>query len=349
MNDIDIKKLNPREWLEYERNRKGYGKFHIEKEEFENILKAVPKNISPIIMELLKAYDGQEMGQIDDRQIHIFINPLIGILSKKEREIVRQIYFGIFPTFSFDGYAGTTPRGDKIVMLHSGLTYTVNYWAMAFLRSIEEGSDNFLFNDEDDTYNFFGWIAKLWQKDLDIPVRSPRFMPQNVDSWGFWSVLTHSTVSFILGHEIGHILNRHNSYSNDIKTNHKIEYEADEFGLFLSLKHSIINGSFTPDTFYTKFMLLGPYLALSIIATIQDCDSITHPSATSRLRLIEKKYESTLIRILGKKRFRLLLNELDEDILIRINSIGNRLFKRHIVYKEIIDEIVNSSQDIKKI
>lgn len=333
----NLKKLSPKEWLEYQRSIQGYDSTLIPKDLLSEAFKNLPKECSVLI----DLYSGLTKGQIDDRQIQIYFDPLKKLFTPEENKVISKIYFGTFPTFEVNGYAGKTPRGDKIVMIHSALPFTLNVWANFFLYTIEQESWDFLDEDKEEVINLFCWIAKAWKKDFSIlPTRPTSLVPKQKESWQLSSVLTHSAMAFILGHEIGHILEGHKGYNPDDQAyNHNLEFAADTWGLRICLRHVIVNGSQCPNTYFPKFMLIGPYLVLSTIATIQDIQGRTHPAASQRLRKIESSYEELLLKIIGKKGLEIYKQQMDIDFLERTFSIGKKLFDRHKLYGEIVNEI----------
>jgi hypothetical protein len=189
--------------------------------------------------------------------------------------------------------------------------------------------------------DFFAHGGAVWNQDIRvIPERPLTLLPKERDSWMLSSVLTHSAMAFILGHEMGHILEGHEGYwPGNSKYNHSMEYAADLWGLRVALRHAVINGSRCPDTYFPKFMLVGPFLALSMIAVIDDVQGTTHPSASSRVARIETNYLPLLLELLGEEGLRRYREEMDHDFLERTISIGARLFDRHKHFAEIINEI----------
>lgn len=339
MLDLDLKTLAPREWLEYQRRIHGYDASLVPKDLLTGAVKGLPREAGALV----DLYSQLTRGQLDDRTIQVYFNPLRPLLKREEDEVIRNVYFGIYPTFEVNGYATTTPRGDRIVMIHSGLPYTVNCWAQFFVYTLKQGSWDFLDNEKEAFLSLLTHIGRIWKKEIkNFPWRPRSLLPKGKDSWLLSAALTHSAMGFVLGHEIGHILEKHQGYNPGDQTyNHRMEFEADNWGLKICLRHVIVNGSTFPDTYYPKFMLCGPFLALSMIATINDFQGKTHPSVTTRFEKVKAAYQPVLLEILGAEGLSRYKREMDEDFLDRILSIGHRLFERHKLFREIVNEIAD--------
>jgi hypothetical protein len=330
--------LSPREWLEQQRRAHGYDEKPVPPELIAKAVSGIPP---PEAKQLIELYSGLTIGQLNDRQIQLFLQPLLPLLTQAEREIVAPIYFGVFPTFSVDAYGTSLPGGHKIVMVHAGLPFVVNSWANLFLFTLEHGSWDWLDSRSDELIDFFARVGAVWNHDISVFSEGPlALIPKERDSWMLSSVLTHSAMAFILGHEMGHILEGHEGYwPGNSEYNHSMEYAADIWGLRIALRHTVINGSRCPDTYFPKFMLVGPFLALSMIATIDDVQGTTHPSASARLAKIEVNYLPLLLELLGEEGLQRYQEEMDQDFLERTISIGTRLFERHRHFADLISEI----------
>lgn len=329
--------LSPREWLEQQRKAHGYDQTPLSAELIAKAVSGMP----PEAESLVELYSGMTKGQLDDRQIQVFLEPLLSLLPQAERETIAEVYFGIFPTFSVDAYAATIPGGQKVVMIHSGLPFVVNSWANLFLFTLEQGSWDWLDSRSADLIGFLANVGAVWNAGIRTVRERPRtLLPKKRDSWMLSAVLTHSAMAFILGHEMGHILEGHQGYwPGNPQYNHSMEYTADVWGLRIALRHVVVNGSRCRDTYFPKSMLVGPFLALSMIAVINDVQGTTHPSASSRVAMIERNYLPLLLELLGEEGLRRYREEMDHDFVERTISIGSRLFSRHKHFADLINEI----------
>jgi hypothetical protein len=336
--------LSPKEWIEYQRHLRGYEELPLPKDLVTKATKTLPGEHSGLI----EQFSQLTRGQLDDRLIQVYLDSVKGVLTAREREAISGVYFGIFPTFEINGFADRTPRGDPIVMIHLGMPLCAHLWANFFLYTLEQGSWDFLDRRPNDVVGLFCLIGSLWEKDLwkkkmKIISDAHSIFPRDEESWLLSSVLTHSAMVFVLGHEVGHIIEGHKGYNpNDPAYNHHMEYSADTWALRICLRYVILSGIAYPDTYYSKFMLLGPYLVLSMTATIMDVQGKTHPSPSERLMKIRNAYEPTIVSILGNEGFQRYKQEMDADFLDRITSIGERLFERHKAFAHIINDMVEA-------
>jgi hypothetical protein len=329
--------VSPRDWLQQQRRAHGYDNRPVGSDLIAKALERLPHEAGFLI----DLYAGLTRAQLDDRHIQMFLQPLIRVLAPPERAIIETVYFGLFPTFSVDAYATATPAGDRMVLVHSGLPSVVGSWAQLFLFQLEQGSWDWLERDAPEVIDLFTWIGSAWNRDIKALPRYPlTLLPKTTESWQLSSVLTHSSMAFILGHEMGHILESHKGYTlANPEHNHRMEYDADQWGLRIAIRHAVLNGSLCPDTLYAKLMLIGPFLALSTIGAIVDVQGTTHPSASSRFERVARSLRPTLLDLLGDEGFRRYAAFMDEDFVERVVSIGERHFARQKLFGEVIRDI----------
>jgi hypothetical protein len=269
------------------------------------------------------------------------------VMRQEELARMGDVFFGMFPTYSVNAYAGFTPRGDRVVMLHSALPATISAWAKFFLAKVEANSETdrteHLPTDNDLLLLCYS-IGSAWVPEFKplIPF-SGHFTPKTIspvseDSRSLARVLSESALAFVIGHEIGHILEGHVGYHPTDKTfNHNMEFAADSWGLRLCLRHALRAGVTSDDTFVTKFAMLGPHLAMGTIATIRNVQTGHHPSVDRRFERVQNGVEAELESHLGNRAFHEVLEVLDEDWLLRLRSIGQKLYHQHIELGNLIE------------
>jgi hypothetical protein len=337
----DLQNLSPREWLEHERQTHGCtDRTRTFRRALDDLLAQAGEDLPPEYEWLItNRYADHTKDEFDDLQIAVYWEPLKALLSAKEREVLGDVYFGIFPTYSVNAYAGRTPRGDRVVMVHDALPTTVVCWASFFLYTIEQGG-TVPNEQEEEVLNLLCWVAGAWKKNVrQLPLTLPNLMPEAELSQILMGVVAHSAMAFILGHEAGHILERHTGYNpTDRNCNHSLEFAADTWGLRLCLRSVVHNGAKLPIV-YSRHMLLGPYLALATIATITDIQGLRHPSATERLERVVAQYKKLLIEILTPEGFKLYQREMGADFLRNTESIGRKLYARHKAFARLIDKV----------
>jgi hypothetical protein len=337
-----VSEMSPAEWLAYQRKRHGYGSFDLPIQLIEQYIARLPPQNQGEALNIWKARYGVSIGAIEDAQMQEYLQHLKPVLNEAEAEAAGGTYFGIYPTGEFNGYVDYTPKGDRILILHEGLPCTLHYWSSLFVRSLEDGSDTAVSRDPATCMAAFSWIARIWYPKVKCSPSIPDVFPKTEDSWGLAQVLTFSSILFVLGHEIGHLVLKHGSYINDAARNHKEEFDADLVGLKIIIRYALLRGLNFDDSYYTKFMLFAPYLVLAAISTLGDTDSETHPSATRRFKRIEASYQKQIRGLLGKNAYKAFLAEFDNDIMKRLSDIGTVLMGRHSVYRQIIAEHVLS-------
>lgn len=335
-NAEDLSRMAPEEWVEYLRTKHGYDD---EPEIGFEIFGTTDEETEWLQQERRRL---ERLAKRTTEQVITAarVDSIRKVMRQDELALMGDVFFGMFPTYSVNAFAGFTPRGDRSVMLHSALPATVSAWAKYFLAMVEANSESDP-SEHLPTYNELLWlcysIGSAWVPEFKplIPF-SGHFTPKTItpvseDSRSLARVLSESALMFVIGHEIGHILEGHVGYHPTDKTfNHNMEFAADSWGLRLCLRHALRSGVTSDDTFVTKFAMLGPHLAMGTIATINNIQTGHHPSVDSRFERIQNSVEAELEAHLGTRAFREVLEVLDEHWLLRLGSIGQQLYQQHL-------------------
>ena len=147
MNNISKpeQEMSPKEWLQYIRELKGLNKkFCIPKNSIKELINKLPEKNRKNAEKIWLVRYNQNISDIYDELMDTYLQQIQPIMAKKELERIKNTYFGIFPTCEFNGCAGYTPRGDRIVLLHEGLGYTINFWSHWYLRILDENGIDYL-------------------------------------------------------------------------------------------------------------------------------------------------------------------------------------------------------------
>ncbi|WP_411752383.1 hypothetical protein, partial [Serratia sp. (in: enterobacteria)] len=72
-----------------------------------------------------------------------YLQRVMPVLRRDERAVAESIFFGLLPTYQFNAFAGRTPRGDRIVIVHHTVVHTLSCWAHWFVRAKDEGNAGF--------------------------------------------------------------------------------------------------------------------------------------------------------------------------------------------------------------
>jgi hypothetical protein len=119
-------------------------------------------------------------------------------------------------------------------------------------------------------------MLSIWH-GTEWGLRRPDIYPTSQDGWRFSECLALSAIAFVMGHEIGHVLRKHSSYTGSARDNHRMEFEADRTGLSIAVRYALLKAATMEesDSYYLKFMLYGPLLAVGVISLFGDADSET--------------------------------------------------------------------------
>lgn len=329
----------PQDYIRAERLKaKYYQKFgDFDSRQLSDYLKKLPTEKDRKIAEAIwKDRNNQSLSEIWERTTQNYREQLlIGLVNNAQlQKLVKETYLGVLPTGDVNAFAKYAENGEKMVILNEGLLHTIHYWSSFFLRTLDDGNDNFFWDDEKMRNDSLKWIYHVWNNKNSPDIEVPNIFPKTADSWKLAQVLTFSGIVFVIAHEFGHLLHDHKGYSKDRLTNHQMEYDADKIGMEVALKYSIVRGTiaFPDDTFYTKFMLFGPYLVFNILALFGVNDSETHPSILNRLEKLNNGYDSYARDYLGDQKYKLFMESIDSDYFEKMQNISKKLMGRHLLY-----------------
>ncbi len=305
-------------------------------------MKAERDNLFPTL-DLIQKYGMLSDFDQDDLTIYATITRMG--LTTKQMNTVGDIFFGVFPTGDIRGQATTTPRGDKIVLIHSGLLDLID--STAKYLPVELKQNLSVVDMKDDNLillNFLHTIGSVWKPELrDIfndeeALRVAGLAKTLEASWKRIDCLKQAARVSVLGHEIAHVVGRH-EYTNVRHKNYQIEFEADELSTFFSINFFLKNLREHIDNDMLLYAQLGPYLALAINALVnKDKQGQTHPSTTMRMRSIsaslEKNYRKVLVRALNPQNRHMVSASVK-----LVTHLGERLVKRFLHYSDLIDDM----------
>lgn len=317
----------------------GHRQFAIPRHIIEAFVQRIPLEDRDKAREVwLSRYD-LTYAEIHDQLMDQYLDQIRPVLNDKETKAAEQTYFGILETFDFNGYSGFTPRGDNVVVLHQGLGTTLNFWAHWFSRcTVEQNGFDYLTQSPDALERALEFILRSWFGRLTSDNQLPDVTPTTADGWQLSECLTIAAVTFVIGHELGHIINDHDSYNPDKASNHAMEYEADLTGLSICIRHALLKSVHMPDNYYAKFMLFAPLFLLAVMSLLGDDDSETHPSPTSRKNHLLKQYEPELRSFLGQD-YDEVVDDIDSDLLSILRRNAEGLFLHFEDYRDLMNSI----------
>jgi hypothetical protein len=330
--------MSPGEWLDYQRSLHGIrAVFSIDQNVLEDFLKRVPEPSRAKAREVWLGRRGTRTSEVFDELMEYYLAFMKPVLTEEQGRAADATFFGVLPTYDFDGYTGRTPRGDRFVILHNGLGGTVSFWADWHLRTMEDGVDPL--GDAGRLLDALRLMSALWYgRKEELPREFPDIYPRSEDYWGLAECLTLSAVSFVIGHEIGHIVGNHGAYGHDRAANHEIEFAADQVGLGIALRQALLRPAMTGgDSWHVKFMLYGPLFALAVMSLLGGSASFTHPAPSARRDRLIDAYSRELEAALGDKVDH-LFSFVDHDVLSMLDKNSRGLFARFKLYREILDE-----------
>jgi len=134
------------------------------------------------------------------------------------------------------------------------------------------------------------WIAGTPLGDVVKPTSNPEALVH--------AYLFRACEQFIVGHEFGHTVFGHASYSTDRAANHKMEYDADEYGarLLFELMARGIDSSGEAGNSTECYGLIAPAIVLGGFSIFVPGDTFSHPAPLDRMMTFIENYQGYLPR-----------------------------------------------------
>jgi hypothetical protein len=333
------REMSPAEWLAAIRKKYGLvGNLAVSDDWLEDFLGRLPESERKAAREIWVARRSTLASEVHDKMMEEYLKQVLPVLRQDEKRLATTTFFGVLPTYQFNAYAGKTPRGDQIVILHHELAYTLSYWSHWYLRMKDERGRAYLNEDPEKLFEALAYIVAVWHGQRPNS-KLPDIYPNTYDSWQLDQCLVFSAIAFVIGHELGHILAGHDGYGPHQVQNHEMEFEADRRGVSVAVRHSLVKSALIRgDTYHAKFMLFGPLFALAVVSLLSDHDSHTHPSASQRRIRMLAAYEHELRSSLGDK-FDDFLDDVDRDVIAVLERNSELLFNLYSGYRDVILEL----------
>ncbi|MCK4622824.1 MAG: hypothetical protein KAT62_11495 [Desulfuromonadales bacterium] len=333
------KEMTPSEWLTSIREKyKLNGNLSFQDSWLEDLLSRLPASNRDAARKIWIERRSKKASHVLDEMMEQYLQQVFPILSPNEKIAAETTFFGVLPTYQFNAYTGFTPRGDRIVILHHALVYTLSYWSHWYLRMKDEGGKDYLRENPRRLIEALLYIVSIWLEQ-PLNVALPDIYPKTEDSWQLDECLVFSAISFVIGHELGHIICGHSHYGSDQDKNHMMEFEADQIGLSIAIRHTLVKTSVVKgDTYHTKFMLFGPLFALTVMSLFGDQSSHTHPSPSDRQTKLLLVFRGELQKILGA-RLSDFLDDVEDNVFDVLDNNSSRLFELFAIYHELISDL----------
>lgn len=355
---MNIKELGPKEWLNHIRLKYGFyhsSPFKLNKKWLDELVSRIPESNRENAREIWEQRDGKPINEMHEENMSVYLAELEHVIMDAEKEIYNSTYFGILPTYRFNGCAGKTPKGDSIVILHELLGYTINLWSYWNISFYVEGNVSLL-KDEKKKLKLLEYISNIWNGS-PMPDTMPDFHPKKQQSWQISQMLTFCSIIFILGHELGHLIKGHKSYSDNIDSNYNMEFEADKIGLSFVIRYIYFLSSYPGVKPFTGIAFSSPLFVLSIISLFGNKSTETHPSATLRSEKIIDQF-SLVLKEEKKKYPDIELNYNEEDLKKYLRDYSNEqldifshlrsiLNKLNINYRTSNQDWLNDMSDVR--
>jgi hypothetical protein len=329
--------MSPAEWLSALRQKYGLARVSFPDAWLDAFSARIPLSHRAEMRRVWLARKGMSAEALHDELMKEYLDQILPVLRPDERQAAESTFFGILPTFQFNAYAGFTPRGDRVVILHEMLGATLAIWSHWYARMQDENKKDHLLGNSDELRNMLRYVHSLWSAQPFEGVL-PDIHPKTEDSWHLDETLVMSAICFVIGHELGHVICGHQGYTADRRRNYAMEFEADRIGLSIVARHAVVKGALAKDTYHTKFALFGPLFALAVMAFFRNKSSETHPSATERRLRLVRSYRRVLRDFLDSEASS-WRREIGSDVFKVLENNAHRLFWLMEEYRSMFDDV----------
>lgn len=312
--------MTPAQWLDHLRSQNGYSTVFKWSADLENLIACLPTCDQQKAREVWESRVGSTVGKILDDAFQSEMNMIRPVLDEEDLQILSKTHIGLYLTYDFNAWAGNDPTGKtRVIVLHEGLPHALLKWSNCYVKFIELGGSasanwRLVFS------HTVRYIASIWD-NIPYPVAWSR--PSVTENVVLAEELYNSALCFAVAHEIGHIRCGHKGYTDDVASNHRMEFEADAHGLRVATRFALARSVLYDDSWVYKFTLFAPLFFMSLLCLLGNTDSGTHPSASRRLEALIAQQEEVIVTICGSHTSA-LLGFLDEDFfeVMRRNSKG---------------------------
>ena len=330
-----VESMGPAKWLAYERRRASGTAIPVNariiEEEFDLKMGRLPDYVP-----LLSADQSVTRADVEDRWLAQYVKILLRVLGDAQRAKASAFYFGVYPTFDINGFATRTPAGDRVVMLHSGLLFSIPMFTGLFVADIAYGG-SVVDTHEEALLSHLSLLAWLWTKSANRGMEGFREIALPPDRRIEHATLSNSVASFILAHELGHVFCNHQGYGSDRSSNHAMEYQADAWGLGLWARHAAVNiPLMTPSIGHSRITLLGPFVALGLIRALGGSESDTHPAPVSRFERVRDRFSVLFKEGLPAELYTRYSVELGAGFEQITLDLGVQVYEKYAAYGRII-------------
>ncbi|MCP9319095.1 hypothetical protein KBX73_04740 [Acetobacter persici] len=281
MNNIKNEKdMNPDEWIALKRKTHGYSETKYKDQDFWAEMTAAAEENHVDLSNIAEKNDIWR----DEKIIEVVKS--IMILNEEQSLALKSVNIYIYPTPDIRARVATTPKGDKLILLHSGLIHTI--FQISQLIALMENPKLYseYMNKEGVLTALCADIGRSFSDDIKKIKFDHKLtvIPLNRDQYNTAATIAYGCIIFIIAHEIGHLVHNHLGYTNNEKLNHKAEFEADEIAcdiFYQYCKTSIL--TLTKPQVDSLFCV--PFMAIGIINMLST-STVGHPSPKTRLEKI---------------------------------------------------------------
>jgi hypothetical protein len=327
----------PAEWVAMLRQRHGVsGPAAPSAQWLSKYLARLPESQRAVARAVWERRQGKTINESLDHMILPYLKHFGTALNREEHLATKDIWYAFLPTFEFNAHATRTPRGDRVVLLHQTLSYTLSFWSHWYLRLSEEKHD-YLAADPRKLREVLDFFGGLWRGSP--PALDPGCVyPRTQESWELDDALTTAALVFVLGHELGHIMKGHRGYDADPEKNHEMEFEADRVGLAITVRHALERSGTDPDTYSIKYRLFAPLFAAAVISFQNDTDSRTHPAASRRRNRLIAAIPQELHTFFGDAHARMMEHLDGEELYAILDRNSKGVFDAFARYRRMAPE-----------
>lgn len=316
-----------KQWFEQlQRARGAFRPFPASRDWVDAYLRALPPDFREAARPVWEARFGKTIAEVQNELMAIYLGTTARYLTGDEAHAIRHVLFALYPTYAFEAHVGDTPVGGTAVILHEAIGNVIAFWCHLFTRlSFDGGFAASLFHESGRMETIIRFLQMSWQGSGANNPDVFGVYPTDADSWALSEHLCLSAIAFVIAHEIGHIVHGDAGYTANRAANHRMEFAADRFGLRLCIRRAMaLSAEEQGDNYVAQHLLLGPFVALAVIALYGEAASDTHPSIGDRIDSLVAALETEIVAILGPEQARDWITWLNPDLTGQFRQIATR-------------------------
>src|ERR1700712_5656121 len=132
--------MSPAQWLAHVRSDMGLAEMTTFTDAWlETLIGSIPQKDREAARRVWLERRGKPQADLHDELMSQYLKWLLPYLTPKERNVADGHFFALVPTYELNAHHGKTPRGDRLIVLHHTLFYTIAFLTHLYMRLLLQG------------------------------------------------------------------------------------------------------------------------------------------------------------------------------------------------------------------